>query len=382
MKILVIDDSSFDLACAKKIILDHIEGVDVDVIDNSEKGMQLMEVNDYHVVILNIVMPKISGFEVLSWIKEKKKFDLIKVLMMSSLEDLKAVSQCFDKGAYDFINKPLEKQTFIARINHAITEYRLSQNLRDNISDLEDHYQKVKEQNNTLKFTQSELIQSKHFASIGHLAAGMAHEINNPLGFMKSNLSVIERNLQSLINLYETAKKGISDPHKKKEIDQLESSEDYDYIIEDLEDIFEDTLSGTRRITSIIASLRRFSSVDNDDGENFIDISEVIETVLELINELTKDRVEISFTPVKVPLFVGKISIVHQSIYNVIMNGYEAIMKKGPLSAGEIRINITATEDELTLLIIDDGVGMSANDSEFALDPFYTTKEIGSGVGL
>lgn len=135
-KILIVDDSSMNLKVAQHYIEINMENVEVKTILDSEEAMTLLLAEFFPIIILDIVMPKVNGIELLKWIKEKKTFEKTKVIMYSSLEDGSALASAFSLGAYDYIKKPLEEYEFLSRIRHAIDEYNHSCIIDQNIEDM------------------------------------------------------------------------------------------------------------------------------------------------------------------------------------------------------------------------------------------------------
>lgn len=384
-KILIIDDSPMILNIGKDIIEKSLLNTHVTIEENAVKGMELLLEEEFHVLILDIVMPKMSGIEVLKWIKSRKELDSLKVIMFTSINDSEALADCFALGAYDFISKPLEKNEFLARINHGINEYRQAAIIQKNFHEMGLKNIQLEELNKTLKDTQSELVQTEKLAGIGYLAAGMAHEINNPLGYVKSNFTTVQICVADVVSVYEKLKKETLDENFlkfKSMIDEMEEEIGYEFVVEDFKDIFHDIQQGLNRIGEITSSLRSFSQEDTDSRKEPVSASGAINDILILTRTKFKDIVEVEthFTD-RCQLFCNKADF-NLSLMSVINNAYEAIEARNNLDRGKLIISTKEEEDLLLINIKDNGVGMKDEVIKHAVEPFFTTKDVGDGAGL
>lgn len=199
-----------------------------------------------------------------------------------------------------------------------------------------------------LKQTQKQLVQSEKMASLGILSAGLAHEINNPLNFIRGGVS----GLSILLN-------------KEKE-----NSEDIQKLMDAINE-------GVNRATKIIKSLNHFSRDKNSEVEN-CNIHSIIDNCLIILNNQIKNKVEIKKEYAEKEIIVsGNESRLHQVFINLLKNSEQSIQEKG-----EIRIQTIEEENRVRILIVDDGIGIEKQNIKKILDPFYTTKEPGKGTGL
>lgn len=248
------------------------------------------------------------------------------------------------------------------------------------------------EANETLKATNEELteqknqlVQQEKLASIGLLAAGVAHEINNPVGFVKSNLQTLEHYTESytaVLNAYRALTLAIKN-EKPDEIDALLSSledlltaTDLDHIAKDGVDCIKESLSGVERIEEIIVNLSDFARAEGDDRVQ-CDINELLENTIKLVWNEIKYKCEIERDFGDLPMLWGRPGQLRQVFVNIIVNAAQAIETKGVL-----QLRTRADEDNVLVDIIDDGPGMDEETLNKLFDPFYTTKDVGSGTGL
>ncbi len=215
---------------------------------------------------------------------------------------------------------------------------------------------RVKAQVAQLEERQQMLYEAEKLASVGQLAAGMAHEINNPLGFVRSNLSTFTHYLQKLNEL----KGRLADaPSAWRELDM-------DFVLEDGLDLLGETAVGLERIARIVADLKSFSKVDR--------------ATEELANLNDSIRQAVSVTERQLPAQVGLPGHLNQLFFNLLKNGVQAVQDSD--HAGTVKISSQAAADGITVAISDDGIGMTPEQREHAFEPFFTTRKIGSGAGL
>lgn len=384
--ILIVDDSRMILKVAKSIIEKKILDSKVIAESDSLKVKKLLAGEVFHIIILDIVMPNIDGIELLKWIRAQEKYNEVKIIMFSSLDDKEALAKCFAYGAYDFISKPLEENEFIARINHALLEYRLAEQIKNSYIAMENKNDELAKLNQRILKTQAELVQSERLASIGSLAAGMAHEINNPLGFINSNVLTLQSEFQDIFELYESLKKqsmiDAGATERFKAIENLEDSFQYEYIRDELPEIIEDIRQGIQRIREIIESLRKFSKIDSTNELEYVSIREVFDNLEKMTKVKFESHVDVQFDCTTEGELLCDRGEINLAMLNILTNSYEAILHKTDGRRGSIIIVCAEDQFSFKILVADNGIGMSNGVMKSMFDPFFTTKEVGEGVGL
>ncbi len=240
-----------------------------------------------------------------------------------------------------------------------------------------------------LQQTQVQLVESEKLASIGQLAAGVAHEINNPIGFVKSNLS----SLESYINIYRTLIKEQQDfinnvdlenhPHLKElffKIEKYQNKEDIDFINNDIKSLIKESIAGTVRVSEIVKGLKVYARGSNEKLE-LCDIGACLEDALKIINNEIKYKCKIKKDIKKLPLFNCNEVQMTQVFTNLIVNAAQAIKHVGVLTI-KASHNTSNKESNITISIEDNGEGISEANKAKLFDPFFTTKPVGEGTGL
>lgn len=233
-----------------------------------------------------------------------------------------------------------------------------------------------------LKQAQAKLVESEKMASLGQLTAGIAHEINNPINFVSSNVFPLRQDindLKQILQHYETLTESSDFKTKLQEINNLKEELDYETLLEELETIINGIEDGARRTAEIVSGLRNFSRLDQSEVE-VASINDCIETTLKIIQSklknihLIKDFGNIP----KIECFPGKLN---QLFLNTIDNAIHAIHTKN-IENGELTIKTYEEGKHLICIIKDNGIGMDEAAKNKIFDPFFTTKEVGEGTGL
>lgn len=237
----------------------------------------------------------------------------------------------------------------------------------------EELYQSNIETNNLLKelqLAQGRLIQQEKLAGVGQLAAGVAHEINNPLGFVTSNFDTMKKYIEIMTGLV------------KETLDSASTSQKTIFMLEDIPELMKDTENGLERITSIVRSLKNFSRIEQSDVQQPYDLNEGIRDSLTIINNEVKYCAEVHTELGEIPNIMANGGQINQVLLNVLVNSAQAIKSKFEGQLGYIRIITKCTEDKVICIIEDNGPGVPIELREKIFAPFFTTKQVGQGTGL
>jgi len=250
---------------------------------------------------------------------------------------------------------------------------------------------KVLTTNNELKQMQSQIIQSEKLASIGQLAAGVAHEMNTPVGFVASNFEALEsyvEKIKELLGMYGEIANDIEAAQeadligKAKVIGERRAAMNIDFILEDIQGIFDDSREGLARVTDIVQNLRDFSRIDQPGSLDQYDLNRGLEATLAVAKNELKYNVDIKTEFSKVPATCCNSGQINQVLLNILINAAQAIRSQEREDRGSLILRTYATDTEIVCEISDDGPGISADHQAKIFDPFFTTKPVGEGTGL
>lgn len=238
---------------------------------------------------------------------------------------------------------------------------------------------------NNLKSAQSQLVNAEKMASLGQLTAGIAHEINNPINFVTSNVNPLKRDVEDILhilNKYNEVTPNSNIEEKLKEINKLKKDLDLDYLVEEINSLLSGIEEGASRTSQIVKGLRNFSRLDEDDLKK-ANINEGLDSTLTLLNQeingtitLVKDYSDMP----SIECFPGKLN---QVFMNLLNNAIHAVVAKTDNSKEKIiTIKTFLEEKNIYISIKDNGCGIPEAVREKIFDPFFTTKDVGKGTGL
>ena len=220
-----------------------------------------------------------------------------------------------------------------------------------------------------LTSTQQQLIHSEKMACLGQLAAGVAHEINNPIGYVSSNLHVLE----DYIKVYNTTIDQLSNNNLKT----ANISQDFIFVRKDINALLVSCIEGVQRVNDIVGSLKSFSRKEDDDFYS-LSVNDVIETSLKIVsNELKYAHEIVKLLDMDIPNINGNHGQLQQVFVNLFVNAAQA-MKKG----GQLTIKSRYHQDSVEVSVRDTGCGMDESVIQHIFEPFYTTKDVNEGTGL
>ncbi|TFH87427.1 histidine kinase [Billgrantia azerbaijanica] len=225
-----------------------------------------------------------------------------------------------------------------------------------------------------------QLLQSEKLASIGQLAAGVAHEINNPIGFINSNLGTLGDYVAALLKLIETYEAGEpllhGDPALSARLEAVKKEADIAFVRDDVLSLIDESAEGTQRVRNIVLALRDFSRPGQMEWE-IVDVHQGIDSTLNVVRNEVKKKARVNLEYGALPPVECVPSQLNQVVMNLLVNAAQAIAEYG-----DITIRTTRDGDRVAIAVTDTGAGMSAETCARVFDPFFTTKPVGTGTGL
>lgn len=313
---------------------------------------------------------------------ESRQFDSIHVEVRGN-DELAELATAFNELVDSLSNESTRRE----QVEEALKQLNrsLEKNVAERTAMLSQKNRLLESANKDLKEAQVQLLQAEKMASVGQLAAGVAHEINNPVGFVSSNMSTLGDYItvyQIIFAHVEKMMQTDSPQARQKALDDLNilfEQHDIHFINEDLTSLIEESSEGLMRVAEIVKGLKMFSRIDSDEKQLF-DINECLRATLSMVNNKLKYvcKVQLHLTEIpKVWLNVGKIT---QVFTNLLLNAAQAI--ESTEKFGTITISSGVQDDTLFVRICDTGSGIKPEHMDKLFNPFFTTKPEGQGTGL
>ncbi|MCZ6676984.1 MAG: ATP-binding protein, partial [Candidatus Poribacteria bacterium] len=405
--VLCVDDDRSILNALRRLL--RREDYQLLVANSGAEGLEILSQQPVHVVISDMKMPQMTGAEFLEQVKQRH-IQTVR-LALSGYADADIILNAVNQGQiYQYLIKPWRDGELKLAIQQALAHYDLmSENRKltdltdQQAQELQDAYEEIKAWNqkleqrveeqtaelretyDNLKRTQSQLLQNDKMAAIGQLAAGVAHEINNPVAFVSSNLNTLGEYLEDLQAFLDEngqvmdSLKGIEHPAIPDLVSRVEASKDtldIDFVMEDLADIVEESKSGIERVRDIVQDLKDFAHIDEAEHQ-LSDINEGLEKTLQLLWNELKYKAKVDKDYGDIPQISCMPRQLNQVFMNLLVNAAQAIEQEGL-----IRIKTHADETNVYIEIADTGCGISAESLSKIFDAFFTTKPVGKGTGL
>ncbi len=488
MSILIAEDDPVSRALLSKTLKKW--GYNIFAANDGLEALELYKNNDISIVISDWLMPNMDGLALCEEIRKFIKNNYVYIIIITSKEQTSDIKEALDKGADDYITKPLDIERLKASIKTARRIISLSENLNheieqnrlllDNMQEgllkvdkygvlsfvndslckmlgyskkellgqhvrllqekeeknkmqerlvrrkqgISDSYEmnyitkggnaiptivsakpvinsngqydgtvvvitdisRIKQAEQERKLIEAQLRQSDKMASIGQLAAGVAHEINNPTGFVSSNLNTLSgyiNNYNALLSEYRNLINQIEAEGEKsryknhfEKIKAQEDGMDIDFIMDDISNLIQESREGTNRIKKIVQDLKDFAH-PGEDKPKYADINKCIDSTLNIVWNEIKYKAQVTKDYGQIPDILCYPQQLNQVFANILVNAVQAITNKG-----EISIKTGLLNGRIEITISDTGSGIPKENISRIFEPFFTTKEVGKGTGL
>ena len=366
MNILAAEDS----AVARKILTSSLLrwGYEVTEAVDGTAAWELFQHGDYPIVVTDWVMPDMDGLELLRKIRAVPRDPEVYVILLTSKSEKEDLVQAMEAGADDFLGKPFAPDELRVRIRQGERVIGLQRTLA--------------EQNQTLRNTQAALVHSEKLASLAQLAAGMAHEINNPIAYVTNNLSVIHRDSRDLLELLDRYGEfrqnlGPEQGPFAEELARLERDAGLGDIRDELPRLLESSRDGLKRVRDIVLNLRQFARLDEAEVAELDLNGAILSTVAILRRSIEEKRLRVQRQSAVLPLVTCQPGKVNQVLHSLLLNAIQASEPEGILKIS------TRTQGEGVIVEIEDqGGGILPEHLGRIFEPFFTTRPVGQGRGL
>lgn len=361
--VLTIDDEISIRECFSDILEDS--GYSVIKAENGRIGLEMIEKHRPDVILCDMKMPEIDGIEVVRTVH--KKYSDIPIIVISGAGVLGDAIEAVREGAWDYLVKPLfSLKTLLQAVEKVLERSRLIAENKEYQQSLEKQTKELQREIKDRQKAEKKLVQSEKMAALGDLVAGVAHEINTPIGIGVTGISYLHDTTAAFQKLFESGNA------KKSDLENF---------LSDCKEACQVTLTNLNRAAQLVASFKQIAVDQSNDEKRTFDVKNYIEEVLFSLHPRIKktNHTILVDCPDKLTVnsFPGAISqILTNLIMNSLLHGFETIEE------GKITIGVEPEKSSITLRYSDNGKGMTPEQRQKIFDPFYTTKRGTGGTGL
>ncbi|WP_026603136.1 ATP-binding protein [Methylomonas sp. 11b] len=373
--ILLVDDESINLSVFGQFLAPYYQ---VLVATSGQRALQLARGTPKpDLILLDVMMPDMDGYEVIGQLKADPKTGDIPVIFVTALTSDLEEERGLSLGAVDYLYKPCHLSILLARIKTQLELKHARDWLKDQNAYLETEVQRRHQENEAVHL---QLLQSEKLAAIGQLAAGIAHEINNPIGFVNSNLNTLSGYLRDVFCVMDASNAALDENPLSAEtlqsLRELKHTKQLDYLRNDIPELIAESMEGLSRVRDIIQDLKDFAHADKNDWE-LGDLHKGLDSTLNIINNELKYHCTVHKQYGEIPQIYCLPSQLNQVFMNLLINAAHAIETKG-----DIQISTGCADRGVWVEISDNGKGIDPENLPRLFEPFFTTKPVGKGTGL
>jgi signal transduction histidine kinase len=356
---------------SRRLLESHLRkwGHEVTTAADGTQAWQLFEAAPYPLVISDWAMPGLDGVELIRRIRSCQGPRYVYAILLTAKSQKEDIVRGMEAGADSFLSKPVDREELRVHVQAGERIIRLERSLA--------------EQNRALRAAQSALVQSEKLASLGQLAAGVAHEINTPITYVTNNLSALRRDVLALLELlvkYREGREALErvTPNLARETARIEAEIDFGYIQDNLGRLFDKSRGGLQRVRDIVKNLSDFARLDEAESKE-IDLNQALESTLEILHyELERKQIRLEKRFQELPPLLCHPGQINQVFLNLILNAAQACEP-----GGLIRVRTgTGPGEAVVAEVEDNGSGIRPEHLPHLFEPFFTTKPPGQGTGL
>jgi len=400
--ILIVEDEMMNRSMLELTLLQA--GHNVACAADGATALAIAQQQPPDLIITDVLMPVMDGFELCRQCKADQALKQVPVILYSSDYVEQQEQQLgLELGACRYLVKPSPPQLLLAAVNEVLAEQQsltllgaeleldeemkllrnynevLFNKLEAKMQELQQTIAEQKKYEESMKAMQAQIIQQEKMASIGQLAAGVAHEINNPMGFITSNLTSLGKYAERLDTYIAALQKSLYEcpGHPGlEELDQLRQKLKVDYIISDVNELINESLDGANRVRRIVQDLKSFSRVDQAEKSR-TNLNDCLETTINIAWNELKYIATLERRFGNIPEINCNPQQLNQVFLNLLVNAAQSMEQQGGIT-----VTTWSEPGQVCVSIADTGKGMPKEVQERIFEPFFTTKPAGKGTGL
>jgi signal transduction histidine kinase len=372
LNIIIVDDDDVDRMAVRRALKSAAIETSVVEVASASAALEALRKTNFDCALFDFMLPDGDGLSLLRATRDAGI--TIPVVMLTGQRDERLIVELLRAGASDYLSKEaLSGESLGHAVQTAIRLYRAEQERLQAHTELEKTHRE-------LQASHQQLLQSEKLAAIGQLAAGVAHEINNPVGYIYSNLNTLQDYVGKLIeilNLYEAIEAPTSiDSDTMDLLTAMKTRIDLDYLKQDVLNLIRESQEGITRVKGIVQDLKDFSHINEAEWQ-WADLHRGLDSTLNIVNNEIKYRADVIKEYGELPEVECLASQLNQVFMNLLVNAAHAIKEYGIIT-----IRTGHENDKVWIAISDTGSGIEAEHMKKIFDPFFTTKAVGTGTGL
>ena len=393
-RVLVVDDDPILLTQMK-----HLAGrfvTEIRVANDGAEGLETWRQWQPDVIVTDIFMPRMDGLLMSKAIKAEDPD--AQIIVITADKENGSLREALAIGVERYITKPIDMHLLADAIRKCVRDRKtteelrltrqvaaLTEALREQLEErkrAEEALHKEKAEQRVLierlEEAHNQLLQSEKMASIGQLAAGVAHEINNPVGYINSNLGALQQYVATLLRLIKAYEKheGELSPATREALNALKEEGDLAYLRQDIGDLLSESVDGLQRVKRIVQDLKDFSHVSETEMQ-WANVENGLESTLNVVWNELKYKAEVVKDYGGIPEIECIPSQLNQVFMNLLVNAAQSIQERGVIT-----LRTRQSGDNIYVEIADTGAGIPPQILNRIFDPFFTTKPVGTGTGL
>jgi signal transduction histidine kinase len=371
-RILIVDDEDL----VRNIFADFLSTDFVCTTAAScDEALAHLAVDRYALVISDVQMPGRNGVELLREIRSR--YPDTAVIIVSGIARSQRIRDALQIGAFDYLIKPCELDVLLFSVERALERRALTMTAKRYRADLERQNEELAARKADLERLQAQIVHSEKMASLGQLSAGIAHELNNPAGFIYGNMELLQYYMEKLDQILAVYDGLEFEPAINDQIAKVKQKVRYETLLPDMRSMMADCREGAERIRDVVQNLRLFSRLDEAEFKR-VDVHENLDSTIRLLSHYYgPGRVRLQRDYGTLPLVNCYASQLNQVWTNLLVNAAQATG-----ADGEVRISTRQEGENAIIQISDNGCGIAAEELNKIFDPFFTTKPVGEGTGL